>query len=252
MATIYIDFSAANDGDGVTAAQAGTPGGAGAFNTIVGHISDGDIVWIRRVGTYNLASQFVLPNGGEINGWPLSTDANYSSRPASGQASWDADPTGSTANDYATLTSTAYAKNILKDGAHDILTHMRRIHFLVSDSTDNNNSCPLYIQGNNLKVHNCYIERSGTNIGKGAVCFIKGASTSDWVSGTLLNNCILERSATGTTDYFSWWGVLLIENAHANIIQNCTLQAGNAYRGQNGGSILLTFYAYAENNSTAV
>lgn len=102
MADIYVDYSASNDGNGTTAAQAGSPGGTGAYNTLAGKtFSASDKVWVRRVtaaaiGAITTLSQTV---GLEIIGWPISGDLYYSSRPASGTSNgWDAD-----GNTYAIL-----------------------------------------------------------------------------------------------------------------------------------------------------
>lgn len=94
MANIYVDYSASNDGDGTTAAQAGAPAGAGAFNTLVGKtFAAGDYVWIRRTTTSNQGSSLTLStNGVNYIGWPKSGDDLYATRPATGTSNgWDAD-----------------------------------------------------------------------------------------------------------------------------------------------------------------
>ncbi len=94
MANIYVDYSASNDGDGTTAAQAGSPASAGAFNTLVGKtFAAGDYVWIRRTTTSNQGSSLTLSTD-KINyiGWPKSGDDLYATRPATGTSNgWDAD-----------------------------------------------------------------------------------------------------------------------------------------------------------------
>lgn len=94
MATKYVDFGAANDGDGTTYTQASSPGGVGAYKTIVGKtFASGDVVWIRRSATaLNLTAAYTgtLTNVSLI-GWPLSGDAQYANRPAGPQGTWDGD-----------------------------------------------------------------------------------------------------------------------------------------------------------------
>lgn len=112
MANVFIDFSAANDGDGTAANQASGGGSPGAFKTIVGKtFNPGDKVWFRRAGTLTLAASltFSVANVSYI-GWPVPSgstaagadgnastqdDEDYSTRPASGTSnSWDSDTVG--------------------------------------------------------------------------------------------------------------------------------------------------------------
>lgn len=94
MADIYVDYSASNDGNGTTAAQAGSPGGTGAYNTLASKIFTlGDKIWIRRITTSNQGSSLTLSQTG-INyiGWPKTGDEWYATRPASGTSNgWDSD-----------------------------------------------------------------------------------------------------------------------------------------------------------------
>ncbi len=93
MANHYVDFSAANNGDGSTAAQAGSPGGVGAFNTIVGiTVTAGDSYWIRRSGTLTVSAAYTLSVAANFIGWPVAGDTFFATRPASGTSNgWDAD-----------------------------------------------------------------------------------------------------------------------------------------------------------------
>lgn len=95
MANIYVDQSATFNGDGTSAAQAGSPGGVGAFNTFAS-VSPGasDFVWIRRTAaTVALTAGVTLGVAGVAYvGWPVVGDPDYAARPASGtSAGWDAD-----------------------------------------------------------------------------------------------------------------------------------------------------------------
>ena len=102
MADIYFDFSAANHGDGTTAAQAASNGAVGAYKTTDG-VSPviGDIWWCRRSGTQVTITTNIVPvNSFAICGWPIIGDENYDDRPASGTANgWDGDNT----EDYAEI-----------------------------------------------------------------------------------------------------------------------------------------------------
>lgn len=94
MANVYVDFTATFNGDGTDAAQAGAPAGVGAFNTITSVVDTAnDKVWIRRAGSETLTTTITYTTSGmEIIGWPISTDDDYSTRPASGtSAGWDSD-----------------------------------------------------------------------------------------------------------------------------------------------------------------
>src|SRR5262249_34973896 len=92
MADRFYDASASNDGDGTAFGQAGSPGAAGAYNTLASKsFSSGDKVWCRRQSK-TITSQLTLSSDGAIFiGWPKSGDINYSTRPSAAQASWDGD-----------------------------------------------------------------------------------------------------------------------------------------------------------------
>lgn len=103
MADVYVDFSAANDGDGTAPAQAAGAGLTGAYKTLVSKtFASGDLVWIRRSTTLTITSQLTLSQGGAIYiGWPESGDPYYATRTAAGQVLWDGDASG-----YAIITAT--------------------------------------------------------------------------------------------------------------------------------------------------
>jgi len=75
MATKYVDFSAANNGDGSSYVQANGSGNIGAFNTLNNlTFSDGDIFWLRRQNmTANMTTNITITAGNvSLLGWPLS------------------------------------------------------------------------------------------------------------------------------------------------------------------------------------
>lgn len=94
MATYYVDFGAANDGDGSTYTQASGAGQPGAFKTIVGKtFISGDTVWIRRSSTALALTATYNPTipGVNLYGWPMAGDDHYANRPVGPQSVWDND-----------------------------------------------------------------------------------------------------------------------------------------------------------------
>lgn len=105
MADWYVDFSAANNGDGTDGAQAGAPAGVGAWNQFtageLSSVSPGDVVWFRRTATgskkaITVGNGTLLGGRIEYNGWPVSSsDEHYAQAQATAntvKATWDADP----------------------------------------------------------------------------------------------------------------------------------------------------------------
>lgn len=95
MANYFVDFSAANNGDGSDGAQAGAPAGPGAFNQLTAAenvtILAGDSVYLRRTGVASVKT-IVFKDGVKYYGWPKATDENYATRPANTvDATWNAD-----------------------------------------------------------------------------------------------------------------------------------------------------------------
>lgn len=112
MADVFVDFSAANDGDGTAFGQAASGGATGAFNTLQGKtFGTNDSVWIRRqtMGSAYTAIITMGVTGVKYIGWPKSGDDYYSTRPSSAQATWDGD-----SNDYAefSFSNTSYYINV--------------------------------------------------------------------------------------------------------------------------------------------
>lgn len=93
MAEYYVDFSAANDGDGTAPNQAASGGAAGAYNTILSKsFSSGDLVYIRRAGSLDIAGDYTATAGVSYIGWAVSGDVHYADRPAAGiSEGWDSD-----------------------------------------------------------------------------------------------------------------------------------------------------------------
>ncbi len=102
----FVDFSAANNGDGTDGAQAGAPAGVGAFNQFTSGesalLNDGDVVWFRRTGTSNKKAVDIVYGTGPTPiekihylGWPVDvTDKHYVQAQATAntvKVTWDAD-----------------------------------------------------------------------------------------------------------------------------------------------------------------
>lgn len=95
MANYFVDFSAANNGDGSDGAQAAAPAAPGAFNQLTvtenATILAGDSVYLRRTGVAS-KQNITFKNGVKYYGWPLAADENYATRPANTvDATWNAD-----------------------------------------------------------------------------------------------------------------------------------------------------------------
>lgn len=94
MANYFLDFSAANNGDGSDGAQAGAPAAPGAFNQLTAAenvtILAGDSVYLRRTGTASVKT-ILFKNGVKYYGWPKAADENFATRPANTvDATWNA------------------------------------------------------------------------------------------------------------------------------------------------------------------
>ena len=95
MADYFVDFSAANNGDGSDGAQAAGGGLPGAFNQLTASenatITSGDSVWLRRTGVGSTKT-IVFKDGVKYHGWPKSTDENYADRPTNTvDSTWNSD-----------------------------------------------------------------------------------------------------------------------------------------------------------------
>lgn len=120
----FVDFSAAEFGDGLSHVQAPSNGAPGAWNTLVGWettlfnlLQNGDRVWIRRTGTGvtgNILFMQYLDKKVAWIGWPGTGDEYYDTRPGTGAPSpdprtdWDPD---TVLYDYADMTSLFYGSN---------------------------------------------------------------------------------------------------------------------------------------------
>lgn len=95
MTDYFVDFSAANNGDGSDGAQAAAPAAPGAFNQLTATenltILAGDSVYLRRTGTADKKT-ILFKNDVNYYGWPLAADENFATRPANTvDATWNAD-----------------------------------------------------------------------------------------------------------------------------------------------------------------
>ena len=130
MAIYYIDFGAANDGDGTAYTQAAGAGTAGAYKTLVGKtFAVGDTVYIRRSATaLALTTVFTLSTANaKIIGWPLAGDSEYASRPATPQAAWDGD-----AGLFAQFTQAAAVNTLTFSGSGQKVARLRIVSSVAS------------------------------------------------------------------------------------------------------------------------
>ena len=181
MTDHFVDFSAANNGDGTDAAQAGSPGGVGAFNVIdLTDYAATDTIWIRREGSMVLGAAFLFDQDDmTFIGWPKNGDADYGARPASGTAAgWDSD-----AADYATIESAVAARKITQAGT-DLA--FRRLEFLQTDTADGD----WWFKNSTLaEFTNCHFHSACLNATTKDALRVEADST--------LTACIVETSKNG-------------------------------------------------------
>lgn len=156
MANWYVDFSAANDGDGTAFGQAAGGGLTGAYNTLASKtFASGDMVWIRRK-SITISATLTLSQGGAIFiGWPQSGDTYFSTRPSSAQASWDADAVG-----FAEITATTQIVTTMVSIAtnHDQEFHRMKFN-LAYTSTAATDALTVSARA---KFFTCHVEHAGT------------------------------------------------------------------------------------------
>jgi len=151
----YADFGAANDGDGTTHSHAGTPGGAGAWNTLVGKVlAVGDTVWARRAFTGLLiTAPLTLTAQSFIIGWPKVGDKNYDTRPSGPRATWDSDP-----GDYPEITCSTSGQGVMAFAAGSGASELHRIR-LVQNATNTVNTVVINVAATASPIfYNCVVE----------------------------------------------------------------------------------------------
>lgn len=214
MANVYVDYTAANDGDGTTAAQAAGAGLTGAFNTLAGKtFTAGDKVWVRRVASSAIGATTTLSQtvGVEIIGWPKSGDVYYSTRPASGTSNgWDSDSA-----DYFTLLYNSASFNLSVSGQNYTFYRLKvqqnasaaivgsvtgstnifiDCYWLHNHATPNTANPEITLNSTNTKFIRCKFEASASsNAGTGVV-------TVTTATGMKLFDCIVQvASIIGTS-----------------------------------------------------
>ncbi len=219
--TYYVDFSAANDGDGSAHTQAAAPGGVGAFNTLTGHIgADGDIFWVRRKPK-DLAAVSITFNVGNVTyiGWPLSGDDYYASRPETPKADWDGD-----ADSYAQFTVSAAGVVIISAAAifhrfkgYGSATSGTRAPFTITNTAATPavfRNC--YAEGNHASViwqlwnfnadgvraslYNC-VSKMTLNSANSVIYYLPSALSAH----LYFYKCTIDYVATGNAHYGFWW-----------------------------------------------
>lgn len=192
MANKYVDLSASNNGDGTTAAQAGSPGGTGAWNslaTMLAAVSSGDVVYIRRVvATSTLASSSTLIGNVTYSGWPMSGDALYSGRPASGTSNgWDAD-----SGTVAEWTYTSASAALLANTSSITLNRLK----VKNSATSGTPTAFNHSAGASLVVTNCYFQTTDTTLGSTPVTLKAAPGTGVTSSYT---GCTVDCAKTNDT-----------------------------------------------------
>lgn len=192
MANKYVDLSATNNGDGTTAAQAGSPGGVGAWNslaTMLTGVSSGDVVYIRRVvATSTLGSSSTLVGGVTYQGWPKSGDSLYSGRPASGTSEgWDAD-----GGDYPEWTYTSSAASLLATTSNITMNRLK----VKNSASSGSPTCFSHTAGSGLSVTNCYFQNTDTSASPTHTC-VK-ANGGAGVTASYIN-CTIDINKTNDT-----------------------------------------------------
>ena len=243
-ATYYVDFGAANDGDGSTYTQAGGAGQPGAFKTLVGHLgSSGDVFWIRRSASSLVPAAVMNFNVDNVKyiGWPLSGDQYYSTRPAGAQASWDGD-----AATYATIDRQANTADTSFTASGGTLQEFHRIKFLKSACLTSSSAQACVNSSVACLFENCYFSLGAPNNTTASIVFnYTGASA---VSTLTLTGCTFTAVAQAITT-----SIISLPGSNFNVYMlNCTEPTSN---GSGVGLVhsapgaARTQYFYAENCS---
>lgn len=158
MADKYIDFSATNDGDGTTPAQAASPGGVGAWNKLSSaSVVGADKVWMRRVGTdtITLDHTFSVASVSWI-GWPKVQDPEYAGRTAAGiSQGWDSD-----GGDYPLVTCSVSFRRLIVN-ASGIKVH--RIKYNNTNVTNTGEVFRVTTSGTNADLYEVFVDSDSTS-----------------------------------------------------------------------------------------
>ena len=287
MATIFVDFGAANDGDGTSYVQAASGGAVGAYKTIVGKtFTTGDVVWIRRSSTVlALAAALTISTVGvKFVGWPISGDTYYSIRPSAAQATWDADAgtfprmsgsavgsvitfTGNTTelhrlsfeNTATTSTSSAYLLNM--SGSSSVVSNCQAIW---NHNTVGAISQPAFkMTGTFPKINGLYCKGSSSTTGAtiiGDIVYIGIGSSDGYVSNLTIDALNLAKAYNNGTNYYAGTALtalntsnnksLIIENYTLNMLTQPTAHQGNVVNVTGGSVRMFDVTVNAQTNSS--
>lgn len=223
MANWFVDFSAANDGDGTAFNQASGGGASGAYNTLASKtFASGDLVWIRRK-SITITSLLTLNQGGTTYiGWPESGDTYFLTRPSAAQASWDADATG-----YAeinTTTSLAVMVSINASTNTTVAQEFHRMKFFHNNTTVAALDCVAVSSLANFYA--CYWDHKGGATGGVANRVIHMAAACSFTNctatytGVGTANAITVLSWSATTFPTTFTGCTLTTSGPAFVISN--------------------------------
>lgn len=205
----YVDFTAAHNGDGTTAAQAASDGAVGARNQLsIADYAPGTTwaIWIRRSGSQTLTVDFAFNQANIFFiGWPVNGDLNYHARPASGISNgWDSD-----VSTFAVLTcATATVSITISTGTGQ---KFRRLQFI--NTSADTGSGHFWVKVNiTCELTNCdmsFIQGAG------------GTSTALWVKSLTGTASDVSLILTNVTVETSRGGVALLSEFNCASYINC-------------------------------
>ena len=223
MTDWYVDFGAANDGDGTAYGQAAGGGAVGAWNTLAGKTpAVGDRVWLRRVAKAMTTTALTLPANRAIYiGWPTANDAYYATRPDGGaRAAWDGD-----AGTYAEIDWTTGAGATLPATANGSYFYRMKFKTTTTGTT-------VFVAAGGGYFYNCVLECASNSTTAGKVLNITGAYYSRF------DACTLTVTGTGASgaDIQTTTGIFDLEFVNCTITDTVSTYGGSLVYMQNTGT----------------
>ena len=242
MANFYVDLSAAFDGDGTTAAQASAPGLTGAFNTLLNKSAwaSGDYVWARRAGsivitaacdfTTTQTAANIKSTGVIFVGSPISTDEDYSTRPATVTTNgWDAD--SASARPTISYAGTTAGTTVLTS----VATTIKRFAFSFTGAITATNVAVVLQRSTSLVTFKyCLIElTNAANVssclqtsGAGSTTTMYGCEVNNAGTGNAVNRCVYAPIGSLSAYNCDFSGAMDVANAALVIVGSNGQNAG--------------------------